>query len=411
MEVVDTLMVGRLDPEALGALAVASSLFLAVAISGIGILLALDTYVSHAFGGGQREETGQWLMQGIYVALLLSPPLAAVLYGLSLLLPAWGTNPRVLENSIDYLQILILSLPLLLLHTALRRFLQAVALVRPIMFVLITANLVNVTANWILIFGNLGMPELGVRGAAWATVISRLFMVASLLLVVLISGPGRELKPAPPDGARIREIFRLGLPASAQLTLEVGLFAAITALASWLDTASLAAHQVAIRAVAVTFMIPLGISSAGAVSVGHAIGGRQPDRARSSGWIAVAMGAAFALVAIAAFLLFPAPIIRCFTSDPSVLAVGVSLLGVAALFQLFDGVQVITTGILRGLGDTRTPMLASLFTHWTLGVPAGYYLCFTLQWGVVGLWCGFLVSFTVVSLILLGVWIYRTGGE
>lgn len=408
MELVDTLMLGRLHPEALGALAVAGSLFLAVTISGIGILLALDTFIAQSYGRGGLSETTRWLVQGTWVALILSIPLTGLLLLVSHLLPAWGTNSAILAMTVDYLQILSLSLPLLLLHTTFRRYLQAVALVRPVMFVLIAANLVNLLANWILIFGNLGVPALGVRGAAWATVMSRLFMAGSLLIVILTFRLEKELRPLGPDWDRILRIFRLGLPASIQLTLEVGLFAGVTAMASWLETASLAAHQIAIRAVAVVFMIPLGISSAGAVRVGHAMGGQNLPSARSSGWLAVLMGAAFAMVASTFFFLVPEQIIRLFIDDPEVLSVGASLLVVAALFQLFDGVQVITTGILRGLGDTKTPMVAALVTHWLLGIPAAYYLCFILDWGVVGLWCGFLVSFTLVSVILIMVWIYRT---
>jgi MATE family multidrug resistance protein len=209
------------------------------------------------------------------------------------------------------------------------------------------------------------------------------------------------------EWTRLRELFALGLPAALHITLEMGLFSVATALAGRLDAASLAAHQIALSVAATTFMVPLGVSSAGAIRVGLAMGAGDRDGVRHRGWLAIALGVGFMAVAALSLFIFPADIINLFTNDVSVLAVGVSLLYIAAFFQLFDGLQVVTAGILRGLGDTRTPMVAGLVGYWVLGLPAGYWLCFGLDWGVSGLWVGMLVGLTTVGVVLLAVWMRR----
>ena len=190
----------------------------------------------------------------------------------------------------------------------------------------------------------------------------------------------------------MRRLIGLGLPAASQVTLEVGVFAAATALAGRLAPASLAAHQIAINIASFTFMVPLGIASAGAVRVGHAVGRRDAAGAARAGWTALLFGALFMAGAAAVFLLIPRVLIGAFTSDVSVLRIGTSLLFVAAVFQLFDGVQGVATGVLRGLGDTRTPMLWNLAAHWFIGLPLGYALCFIAGLGVIGLWWGLSVG-------------------
>ena len=208
-------------------------------------------------------------------------------------------------------------------------------------------------------------------------------------------------------GARIRRLMALGLPAATQMALECGVFATATALAGRLEPVALAAHQIALNAASFTFMVPLGISSAGAVRVGQAMGRRDFAAAERSGWTALFCGAAFMVCAGAGFVLFPAAIIRLFTPDRAIIATGTALLLVAALFQLFDGIQVVATGVLRGSGDTRTPMLSNLVGHWILGLPIGYALCFRWGWGVVGLWVGLCIGLVAVAVVLLWVWTFR----
>ena len=207
--------------------------------------------------------------------------------------------------------------------------------------------------------------------------------------------------------APMRRLLTLGLPAASQVTLEVGVFAAATALAGRLAPAALAAHQIAVNLASLTFMVPLGIASAGAVRVGHAVGRGDPHGAARSGWTAILLGVSFMSCAAAAFLFIPHVLIGAFTSDPAVLATGVSLLFVGAVFQLFDGVQAVSTGVLRGLGDTRTPMLWNLAGHWFVGLPLGYALCFAFGLGVIGLWWGLSTGLIICGIALLTAWSQR----
>jgi MATE family multidrug resistance protein len=207
---------------------------------------------------------------------------------------------------------------------------------------------------------------------------------------------------------RLRRLLALGAPAAAQITLEVGVFTVATAMAARLDTAQAAAHQLALNVASVVFMVPLGLASSGAVRVGHAVGAGRVDRARRAGWTALGVGAAVMSALGLLLFLLPETWLRPFTTDTGVLAIGVRLLTIAAAFQLFDGAQAIATGILRGLGDTRTPMIVNVVGHWMLGLPVGYVLCFRAGWGVLGLWIGFLAGLSSVAMVLLATWVRRT---
>jgi MATE family multidrug resistance protein len=330
---------------------------------------------------------------------------------LLLVLPHLGFHVDVLPHVTAYFPIVALSLPPLLVYAALRRYLQARSHVGAIAFALVSANLVNVVANASLIYGLGPLPALGVQGAAWATVISRTYMVAVLGWVVWRlhrGGAGRHLSWALP-AARVRRLVVLGLPAAAHLTFEVGVFSAVTALAGQLRPDSLAAHQVALNIASVVFMVPLGVSSAAAVLVGQHVGGRDGDGARRAGWAAILVVLAFMATSALTLVVAPGLFIRLFTAEAAVIAIGSQLLGVAAAFQLFDGLQVATTGALRGLGETRVPMLISLVGYWVSGLPLGWWLCFRGGYGVIGLWLGLAASLCLVGTALLVLWHLRIG--
>lgn len=421
MGLVDTLMVGRIGPEAIGAVGIAGSLFMAVCIFAMGLLLGLDTLVAHAFGAGRLDECHRWLACGVALSLLLSVPITIVILALSSALSGWGLDRTVLQLTQPYLDVLAWSIPPLLLYASFRRYLQGMGAVRPVMIALVFANVLNAVVNWILIFGHLGAPAMGVRGSAWATVVARIVMAAILAVVIvyrertlvrsrltgvptLRSSASWSKFISGIDVVRMRRLLALGLPAASQVTLEVGVFAAATALAGRLAPAALAAHQIAVNLASLSFMVPLGIASAGAVRVGHAVGRRDPEGVARSGWTAILFGVLFMSGAAATFLLVPRVLIGAFTRDPAVIAIGGSLLFVAALFQLFDGVQAVSTGTLRGLGDTRTPMLWNLAGHWFIGLPLGYSLCFVWGFGVIGLWWGLSTGLIICGIALVTVW-------
>jgi multidrug resistance protein, MATE family len=411
MGLVDTLMVGRVSPEAIGAVGLGSSVFVAFAIFGMGLLLGLDTLVSQAYGAGSREECHRWLLHGLYLAVIASAPVMAASWELVQLMPRWGLHPTVLEMAAPYLQIVTWSTLPLLLYAALRRYLQAMNVVRPIMVTLLTANLVNLVVNWLLIFGHLGFPRLGTDGAAWATVASRVYLVVALALVIAWHERGAHISlfstPLGVEAPRLWRLLKLGFPAATHLSAEVGVFAAATALAGRLDPIALTSHQIALNIVGVTYMVPLGVASAGAVRVGQAIGRRDLHGASQSGWTAIAIGVGFMACAALGLLTVPSQIVGLFTHEPSVVTLGVSLLFLAALFQLFDGLQGVATGVLRGLGDTRTAMISNVAAHWLLGLPIGYVLCFVAGWGVMGLWIGLSLGLVVVGLVLVMTWASR----
>ena len=411
MGLVDTLMLGRVSPEALGAVGIGGTVGFTVALFGMGLLFGLDYTVSHAVGAGKLREAHAWLVQALYVALIAALPGMAIIWwgvpSLSLL----GVRAEVLEPAIAYGRAVSWSLFPLFVLTAVRRYLQAVGLVKAVTVAVVSANAVNAVANWVLIFGHWGFPALGAEGAGWATCASRLYMalfvVGYLLRHEARHPTGLRDVSLRPDPVRVRRLVALGLPAAVQMGLECGVFAITTALIGRLDPVYLAAHHIALNVASFTFMVPLGISSAGAVRVGWALGQRDAVAASRSGWTALCAGATFMLCAGAVFVAVPATIIRLFTPDRAVIAAGAALLVVAALFQLFDGVQVVATGVLRGSGDTRTPMLSNLVGHWLIGLPIGYTLCFRWGWGVTGLWVGLCLGLMAVALLLLWVWATR----
>jgi MATE family multidrug resistance protein len=414
MQIVDTLMVGRLGPDAIGAVGLAGILFIAVGVFAMGLLLGLDPLVAQAFGASRVDECHKWLVAGVWLAILASLPIVGVVFAINVSLPAWGLPPNVVVLAQPYLAILAWSLPPLLLYVAFRRYIQAMNIVRPITVTLIAANVVNAITNWALIFGNFGTPALGVRGAAYATLASRVLMMAALLAVIVrrerSTIPRLADTPFGLDAARVWRLVKLGLPAGSQMVLEVGVFAAASALAGRVSANSLAAHQIALNMASVTFMVPYGISAAAAVRVGQAVGRKDPRGAMRAGWTAIALGVGFMATAAAVLFAVPGLLIRAFTSDPGVVEIGIGLLFVAAVFQLFDGVQGVTTGALRGLGDTKTAMLWNLAGHWVIGLPLGYLLCFRWGYGLIGLWWGLSTGLVICGIGLLAAWMSKTSG-
>lgn len=412
MSIVDTIMVGTLGPVAIGAVALSSAVSYVPSLFGMGLLLGLDTLVAQAYGRHDQDECHRWLVQGVYLACILALPLMLLIFLASFGFAAFGINAQVAAPAAVYLRILNWGTLPLLLYGGARRYLQGVNDVRVITLTAIGANLFNWFGNWALIYGKLGLPALGVNGSAASTVIARLFMATALLGFVWRHERQRGHSPSRrwsgPQLARLRELVRLGAPAAGQVLLEVGAWNLATFSAGWLTPVALATHQIALNYASLTYMVPLGISAAAAVSVGHAVGAGDGARARRAGWLALGLGTSFMLLAAVVFLTAPVPLIALYTRDPAVMAVGPGLLALAAAFQIFDGIQTVSTGALRGLGETRIPMLANLIGYWALGLPLGLTLCFALRWGIYGLWIGLLAALIVIASSLLARWRYAS---
>ena len=410
MAIVDTMMVGRQthSAEAIGAVSLGSILFNAVAIFGTGLMLGLDTLVSHSYGAGNVEDCHHSLVNGVYLSLGITPFLMGIVRLFEPILRSLDIQASVLNQAIPYLRALNWGTLPLLLYFVFRRYLQGMNLAKPVMFALISANLVNLVGNWSLVYGHLGFRPMGTVGSGWSTCGARIYMMVVLMGYALYYDyryqTGLRETPRLPNFLRMWKLVQLGFPAATQFGMEVGVFAVCTALIGKLGAVPLASHQVALNSVSLTYMVPLGIASAAAVRVGQALGRGDPHAASRAGWTALALGMSFMFCMGLLFFLVPDAIARIYTPDPVVIHAAGVLLYVAAFFQLFDGMQTVATGALRGAGDTRTAMLCHLTLYWGIGLPLGAYLCFRLGWGAPGLWTGLCVALILIGCALLYFW-------
>ncbi len=442
MSLVDTIMLGHLPHSALAmaAASLAQVLFNTLCFGVGGVLLGLDTLISQAFGAKQVAEANRWLLHGLVMAVALSALLLALLTAGPRLLLHLPVDRAILALAAPALRGLEYGTLPLLLYFALRRYLQAAHHGRPIAFALISANLINAAADWLLIFGHrwelgrhtLAIPAFGVLGSSWATSFARLYLMAVLLAAVwwadrkhgygLIAGlrrkairrigglPGeRTCSPGRIEFQHLRRLFLLGAPAGASIFAEIAIFALVTTLIATFGRLQLAGHEIALQCASTTFMVPFAISAATSVRVGHAIGRMRTSSATAAapaaaGWSGVAAGAGFMLAAAVLFLSIPAQIARLFTPDRAVIAAAVPLLLIAAGFQFFDGVQITATGALRGAGNTTGPFLTQLVCYWVVGMPLGLALGFHEKMGAAGLWWGLLIALTGAAFVQLLLW-------
>jgi len=414
MGIVDTIMVGRLPDSAvaIGATGLGQSLYHSVAIFGGGLLLGLDTFVAQAYGRKDLHDARISLVNGLFLALALTPILMLAVSFWPPLMQHFGISAELVEPMRPFLHALNWGTLPLLTYFALRRYLQAENVVLPIMFALISANVVNAIGDWALIYGHLGLPAMGITGSGWATCVARIYMAGVLAVTLLWVESKRSLPrwagAVRIDLRRVTALLKLGAPAATQILLEIGAFAAATALVARLGPVPLSGHEIALNCAALTFMVPLGISSAAAVRVGQQLGRRDSAGARRAGWSAIVLGAGFMTCSGLVFVSIPTWIARLFSPDLVVIRTGARLLLVAAAFQLFDGLQTVATGALRGAGDTKTPMLANFVAYWLIGLPVGYLLCFRSGWGAVGVWIGLCAGLMMIGSGLLLAWHKRT---
>lgn len=410
MAFVDTVMVGRLpySATAIGAVSLGGTLFASIGLFGSGMMLGMDTLIAQAYGAGRLDECHRSMWNSLYLACIFSPLLMVAVLAVLPLFPHLGLEPALVAQTVPFLKALVWSTLPLTLYFSLRRYLQAMGIVKPVVFALVSANLVNLLGNWVLVYGHLGLRARGVPGSGWSTCVSRIYMVMVLAAAAVYydrkrqSGLWRASRRL--ELWRILQLLRLGFPAALQLLLEISAFASATFLIGRLGAVPLAGHQIALNVASFTYMVPLGIGSAAAIRVGHAIGARDPHGAARAGWMALFFAASFMACAGLTLFLFARPIARVYTPELDVVKAGAALLLVAAVFQLFDGLQVVATGALRGAGNTRVPMLANLVGYWLVGLPLGAWLCFKLKYGAVGMWVGLCLALMVIGIALLLVW-------
>lgn len=400
MGAVDGAFLGRVDAVQYAASAIGHSYTFVFLAFGMGVLTVLDPVVSQAWGARDLEAVGRGLQRGLLLALLLSVPISLVVWPAETNLKLLGQKPEVVAVAAPYARVLVLSTPPFLIFVALRQAMQGMHLMRPLLVTILAANLLNVFLDWVLIDGNLGAPALGAVGSAWGTLVSRWAMVIALpflageeLLRFLRVRASRLL-----DRAALTRMLRIGLPVGVQWFVEVGAFASITALMGSLGENELAGHQVAMHLASASFMIPLGMSMAASVRVGNEIGRGRAEGARRAARVAIVSGALVMLVFGTLFLALPLPLARVFTDLPEVLAVAVTLVPLAGLFQVFDGTQVVAVGVMRGMADTRVPMVIHVLGFWGAAIPIGWLWAFPGGAGALGLWYGLSIGLALVAI-------------
>ncbi len=399
MGLVDAAFMGRVSATDLAAVAIGDWWTFFLISFGMGTLSALDPIISQSWGARDSVAIRRGLQRGIFLALVLSVPIAVFVAFAERGLLFLNQIPEVAEIAGRYSVALIASIPAFLLFVALRQGLQAMHILRPLVVVIVITNLLNVVLDWAWITGNLGFAAYGATGSAWATVVSRWAMVVLLLAFAwpaLRPYLSRLDRRALAFGPLVR-MLRIGGPVGGQFMIEIGAFGTVMVMMGTIGDVEMSGHTVALKLASLSFMVPLGISMAGSVRVGNAIGRGDQAGVRRAAKVALVGGAGVMLVFGTAFLLFPYPLSRLFTDIDEVLAVAIVLLPLAGLFQVFDGTQVVAMGVLRGSADTKWPMLIHLAGFWLVGVPAAWWFGFRLALGPEGLWWGLVVALAAVA--------------
>ncbi len=412
MGITDAVMVGRIGKVPLAASAFANSLFTVVFVVGIGVLTSVSVLVARAHGARQPRECAEFLRHGMFLGLALGAVGAPAMLAVTPWLDHFGQPAEVVVAMQPYFQIVAVSLLPTLVFQVLRQFSEAVGHPWAPVGLLLGGVGLNVLLNWILIYGHLGAPALGLEGAGWATLAARLVAAFALwwwlgrrqevrmewpsFAKPTEGGPsfggeaeGKSINPswvAAISWVRLREMLGIGGPAAGQLLFEVGAFTAAALMMGWLGTVALAAHQIALSCAAFTFMFPLGISIAVSVRIGRAVGEGRRERLRPIAFGALGAGAAIMLGFALLIAVAGRGLAAGFTAEPEVIALATRLLVVAAIFQLFDGAQVIGVGVLRGLADVKVPTALTFVAYWLIALPGGYWLGVHQGYGPMAIW-------------------------
>lgn len=403
MGVVDTIVVGHVSARELAAAALGHLYVMGLAVFGMGTLWGLDPIVSQAMGARDHEAAALGVQRGLALALALGVAMTLLCLPAGAAFALLRQPPEVVPRAAAFVWMSAPSMLALMAFVALRQSLQAMKFTRAIVITIVVGNVVNLALNLVFVFGRFGFPAMGAVGSALSSTLGRWVMLALLLALARRElGPVlRPLRPGALAAGPFGRTLRLGLPIGIQASVEFSTFAAISIFAGWFGAEALGGHQVAINLASLAFMVPAGVANAAAVLVGHAIGMADAPHARRVAASALILGAGFMSLCAIVFLLAPGPFARAYTSVPSVVAVAVALIPIAGVFQVFDGVQVVSAGVLRGAGDTKAAMVANLLGFWLVGIPVSLALGFGAKLGVAGLWWGFVAGLGAVALVLV----------
>jgi len=405
MQFADAVMAGRLGAESLAAVAVGASVWFFGFVICLGILMAISPIAARHFGAGNPELIGRYTRQGMYLGTafgLLLILLAQVTVGP--LLAQVGVDESFRDLTVGYVLAIIPGAPAIFIFLALRFTTEGIGFTRPIMFTSILSLVCNVFLNYVLMFGHFGAPALGVVGCGLASAITMWVIMGSLATYMIVSPRHKPLKifsrVAPLRPTVLKEILILGVPIAITITAEAGLFNAVSILMGTRGAAIAAAHQIAINFAATMFMVPLALSSAITIRVGHALGAGNAPAARFGGVLGILICAGFMAVSATFLLIFRDAVVGLYTNDESVTSIAISLLLMAAIFQVADGVQIGAAGALRGYKDTRVPMVINTFAYWVLAFPLAYMAAVTFQSPPSYVWGGFVIGLTVAAILL-----------
>ena len=421
MTIVDTALLGRHGGASLAGAGLAGTLLFAVVVLGIGVLMGMDTLVPQSLGAGEPLRARAIFRSGVRLALLITIPITVAIAAIAVVLPWTPIEPGVAAAASAYLWGRLPGIAPMLLFAAMRSYLQAHHITRPMVFAVVVANLLNLAGDWVLIFGDqgleqiglpaVGLPALGAVGAAIATSLVSFFTLAIMMLAVRSLHRSQDAAFAAPSAGHARSILRLGFPVGLQLVAEVGIFGLIGVLAGTMGRMPAAGNQIALVLASFSFSTALGIGAATSVQVGRAIGAGDTRAGRRAGALGMLTGAGVMGAAAFGFLFFPAELAALFTDDRAVQEAAIPLLRIAAVFQLSDSVQAVSAGALRGVGATRFSFVANVIGHYAIATPVAVLLGFTAGLGAAGLWWGLSLGLTCVALAQAIRFLALTSGE
>lgn len=401
--VADSMMVGALGAEPLAAVSLANSLVSLALMFGIGVSIAITPLVAAADGGDTTYDQSQIFRHGLVINVITGGALAGILVSSAYALPWFNQPPRVVDLTIPYLIIVASSTVPFMLFQTFRQYAEGLSFTRTAMVITLSANLLNVLLNYLLIYGYAGFPAMGLNGAGVATLISRIVMAAAMAIYVIRS-PWFRSVPARLSSLQkilVSRMLKIGVPTGFQYIFEVGTFSFASIMMGWLGTQALAAHQIALNLAAISYMIATGLAAAATVRIGNQLGQRDMPNLRRVGWSALFMSTLLMSVSAGIFLVFNHTLPTLYVDEISVIDLAASLLVIAAFFQLSDGIQAVGLGILRGMADVKVPTLITLVAYWGIGIPIAYVLAFPVGWGAQGIWIGLLISLTVAAILLV----------
>lgn len=402
--IVDSIMVGQIGSAELAASAFANGFLGVFLMFGIGISYGITPLVAQADGQSDAGKITRLLRHGIILCGTVGILLFILLFGASYLFPFMDQPEAVVALGTPYFLIIAASLIPLMIFQNFRQFSEGLSVTKPTMYITIVANLVNVLLNYLLIYGKFGFPEMGLNGAGWATLVSRVLMALGLCFFVMRYDQFKVYRAA----FNLRKIksnffkpmLKLGVPSGIQFVFEVGAFTMASIMMGWLGTNSLAAHQIAISLVSLSYMMASGISAASTVRVGNQIGKKDGLNLKRVGNTSFLMALVFMACCAILFIGLSSFFPTLYVSDPEVIKIATTLIIIAGFFQLSDGVQVVGLGSLRGMSDVKVPTIITLVAYWGIAIPVSYLLGFMLDLGPSGIWYGLLIGLTVAGIAL-----------